>query len=169
VHNVLCDDAKPPQRAWTKYKLQQWLTRKGFAWDAKMSKAELLELALSNVPPKRYVTNTIAQAFDVEILRLPVKHCTLNPIELAWTQLKSHVRNTNVNFRLSDVEDSALDFIAAVDEDLAQSFIEHTYKIENIFKAADAIVENDIEPQLIETDEEEDSEATDDNESDISE
>ncbi|CAF3293354.1 unnamed protein product [Rotaria sp. Silwood2] len=71
-HNVLCDDTKPPQRAWTKYKLQQWLTRKGIAWDVKMSKTELLKLALSNVPPKRYVTNTIPRAFDVEILRLPI-------------------------------------------------------------------------------------------------
>jgi len=50
------------------------------------------------------------------------------------------VRNRYVNFRLSNVEDSALDFIAAVNEDLAQSFIEHAYNFQNIFKAADVEV-----------------------------
>ena len=58
-HNVLCDDAKPSKRAWQKVQLQQWLNDRKIQWDAKSSKAELLELAFANVPPKRYVTNTI--------------------------------------------------------------------------------------------------------------
>jgi len=168
-HNILCDDAKPPKRAWTKSELQKWLTGKNIAWDIKMSKAELVELAFANIPTKRYVTNEIARTFDVEILRLPIKHCTLNPIELAWAQLKYYVRNKNVNFRLSDVEDAALEFIGAVDEDASKSFIEHTYKVETTFKAADAIVENHIEPQLVETDKEDNSDPIDDDDSDISE
>ncbi len=102
-------------------------------------------------------------------LRLPVKHCTVKPIELAWAQLKSYVRSQNVNFRLSDVEEAALEFVGAVDEDASRSFIEHTYKVETTFKAADAIVENHIEPQLIETDEEDNSNPIDEDDSDISE
>ncbi|CAF4321303.1 unnamed protein product [Didymodactylos carnosus] len=88
-HNVLCDDAKPPKRAWRKDQLQQWLDNHRIQWVPRLSKAELLQLAFENVPPKRYVSNAIARAFDVEVLRLPIKYCVLNPIELAWAQLKS--------------------------------------------------------------------------------
>jgi hypothetical protein len=168
-HNVLCDDAKPPKRAWRKDQLQEWLDDRKIQWDAKSSKAELLQLAFANVPPKRYVTNAIARAFDVEIFRLPIKHCVLNPIELAWAQLKSYVRRENVNFRISDVENLALEFMAAVDKDLAQSFIEHTQKVEEIFKTADAFVEDSVEPQLIDTDDENDLELHDPGECDSSE
>ncbi|CAF3334718.1 unnamed protein product [Rotaria sp. Silwood2] len=56
-YHISCDDAKLPQHAWTKYQLQQWLTIKAIAWVATTSKAELLKLALSNVPQKRHMTN----------------------------------------------------------------------------------------------------------------
>ena len=128
-----------------------------------------MELAFANVPPKRYVTNTIARAFDVEVLRLPIKHCVLNPIELAWAQLKSYVRRENVNFRISDVETLALEFMAAIDRDLAESFIEHTQKVEEIFKTADAFVEHSVEPQLIDTDDENDFDSYDPGKCDNSE
>jgi len=168
-HNVLGDDAKPPKRAWRKDQLQQWLDNHRIQWDPKSSKAELSQLAFANVPPKRYVTNAIARALDVEVLRLPIKHCVLNPIQLPWAQLKSYVRKANVNFRLSDVETLVLEFMAAVDKDLAQSFIEHTKKAEEVFKTADAFVEDSIEPQLIDTDDDYDFDLHDPDECDSSE
>ena len=141
--------AVTPKRTWRKGQLQEWLDDRKIQWDAKSSKAELLQLAFANVPPKRYVTNAIARAFDVEIFRLPIKHCVLNPTELAWAQLKSYVRRENVSFRISDVENLAREFMAAVDKDLARNFIEHTQKVEEIFKTADAFVEDSVEPQLM--------------------
>ena len=36
--------------------------------------------------------------------RLPVKHCSINPIELAWAGMKTYIRENNTYFRLSDVE-----------------------------------------------------------------
>ena len=37
---------------------------------------------------KRCVIDEIARACGHEVLRLPPYHCTLNPIELVWAQLK---------------------------------------------------------------------------------
>jgi transposase len=57
--------------------------------------AELLELAFAHLPTRRYKTNEAAEYYNVQIIRLPIKHCVLNPIELAWSQLKSYVRSNN--------------------------------------------------------------------------
>ncbi|CAF0973871.1 unnamed protein product, partial [Didymodactylos carnosus] len=52
-HNVLCDHTKPSKRAWRKDQLQQWLDNHRIQWVPRSSKAELLQLAFENVPPKR--------------------------------------------------------------------------------------------------------------------
>ena len=35
---------------------------------------------------------------------LTVAHCELNPIEMAWTQVKGYVKDHNCKFTLSEVE-----------------------------------------------------------------
>lgn len=97
-HNELCDDVKPPKRSWRKAQVEKWLDEHKIKFDVSMKKAQLLELSFANVPPKKFKTNEAAAEFNVEILRLPVKHCTLNPIELAWAGLKQHVRKYNTSF-----------------------------------------------------------------------
>jgi len=99
----------------------------------------------------------MAARFNVEIIRLPVRHCILNPIELAWAGLKGYIRNNNTRFRLNDVHDLALDYLAAVDEELATSFFDHALQHEEIFKAADKYVEEEIESLLQNLDIDDDS------------
>ena len=38
------------------------------------------------------------------VLRTPVRHCELNPIELIWGTVKRAVANRNTTFRIRDVE-----------------------------------------------------------------
>ena len=38
------------------------------------------------------------------VLRLPIAHCELNPIESAWAQVMEHVRSHNQKFTLKEVE-----------------------------------------------------------------
>ena len=45
---------------------------------------------------KQYAIDSIAEKAGYSVLRLPLCHCILNPIEMAWNQLKYHVRNLNV-------------------------------------------------------------------------
>ena len=33
-----------------------------------------------------------------EVVRLPVAHCELNPIEMAWSQVKGHVKDNNKKY-----------------------------------------------------------------------
>ena len=42
-----------------------------------MKNSQLLELAFHSLPNKKFKTDETAAGFGVEILRLPIKHCTL--------------------------------------------------------------------------------------------
>ena len=97
-HNELSDEAKPPKRSWRRVQIEKWLDQHEVKFHDSMKKSQLLELAFRNLPPKKFKTNEAAAEFNVEILRLPIKHCTLNPIELAWAGLKHHVRKHNTSF-----------------------------------------------------------------------
>jgi hypothetical protein len=39
------------------------------------------------------------------VIRTPVQHCELNPIELIWVQVKGFVAKNNTTFRLKDVKE----------------------------------------------------------------
>ena len=96
-HNELVDEIEPPKRSWHKDQLQKWLEEHGIIYDTKLKKAELLEIAPANVSPKRYKTNAVANVSNVELVRLLIKNCVLNRIELAWVQLKTYVRSHNTH------------------------------------------------------------------------
>ena len=121
-------------------------------FDPKLTKAELLEIALHHVPPKQYKTNVAAIEYDVQIVRLPIKHCVLNPIELAWAQLKAYVGTNNTLFRLIDIFSLAQGHMATVDEDTSVRCIEHARKAEETFRKADNFMEEEMEPNLVDDD-----------------
>src|ERR1043166_2344722 len=51
-----------------------------------------------------YEVDEIAAQHGHEVLRLPPYHCDLNPIELVWAQVKSHVARNNTNFTVASLE-----------------------------------------------------------------
>ncbi|CAF3239909.1 unnamed protein product [Rotaria sp. Silwood2] len=104
-------------------------------------------------PGKRLVDEA-AQRFNVEILRLPVRHSVLNPIELAWAGLKNYIRDNNTNFRLVDVHNLTMEYLAAVDGPLSTSYFQHIKTYEDSFKAADKYVQEVVDPTLDENDDE---------------
>ena len=91
----------------------------------------------------------VALEYDVEILRLPVRHCSLNPIETIWALLKDYIRKNNTTFSMTTIYNLASEFIAGLDDKTAQAAILHTEKVEKTYKEADDFVENTIEPQLM--------------------
>ena len=52
-----------------------------------MTKAELIQLAFNHLPPKEFIVDKIANKYDIEIVRIPVKHCV--PIAVPSTGLKA--------------------------------------------------------------------------------
>ena len=116
-HNKLTGDTTPPKRSWRKSILQRSLINRKISFNLACTKAELLELAFNNLPAKKYLTDVAAAEYQVEIVRLPIKHSILNPIVLCWSQLKGYVRRNNAAFRLDDIIKSSQEvtdqFVAA--------------------------------------------------------
>ncbi|CAF1111372.1 unnamed protein product [Rotaria sordida] len=83
-HNRLTNDPMPSKRSWRKEYIIQWLNAHSINVPVKAVIAELLEIAMKNLPEKRYEIDEVAKNYNVDILRLPIKHCMLNPVELAW-------------------------------------------------------------------------------------
>ncbi len=52
-----------------------------------------------------YLVDQLAKSAVLEVVRLPVAHCEeLNPIEMAWSQMRSYIKTHNTLFNLSDIE-----------------------------------------------------------------
>ena len=75
----------------------------------------------------------------------------LNPIELAWSGLKSFVRKNNTNFRLSDVSHLAMQWLSSLTASDTTAFIDHVLKIEETFKKSDRFIEQ-IEEDIMDED-----------------
>ncbi|CAF2922442.1 unnamed protein product [Rotaria sp. Silwood2] len=144
----------PPKRSWRKEHIIQWLNTHNIDVPVKAVKAELLDIAMKNLPEKRYETDEAAKKYNVDILRissLPIKHCLLNPVELAWAGLKQYVRDNNVNFRLSDVRHLAQEWMLNLKTATVTAYLNHVYNIEEMFKKSDAFTEQ-LEEDLLDND-----------------
>ncbi|CAF1374247.1 unnamed protein product [Rotaria sordida] len=99
----------PPKRSWWKEYIIQWLNAHNINVPVKAVKAELLEIAMKNLPEKRYEIDEAAKTYNVDILRLPIKHCMLNPVELAWAGLKQERDDTMKKLKkcMSEITDLA--------------------------------------------------------------
>lgn len=85
-----------------------------------------------------------------KVLRLPVAHCELNPIELAWAQVKEHVRIHNQKFTLKEVEKLVHEGISLVTPIRWKKIIEHTRnKVEDHYWDKDGLYELMIEDFII--------------------
>jgi transposase len=96
---------KAPTASTKKADIIQWLENKGEVVDRTMIIRELLDIVKKIKPQhEKFVIDEIANAQNKTILRLPPYHCELNPIELAWSSIKNHVRLNNTTFKLPDVK-----------------------------------------------------------------
>ena len=85
--------------------LQNYLTQHIIPFYATDTKKVLYEKIEQKKTPVGYKTDKIADLHGHEVLRNPVRHCELNPIELIWAQVKGFVAKNNTTFRLKDVKE----------------------------------------------------------------
>ncbi|KAJ4451493.1 hypothetical protein ANN_02956 [Periplaneta americana] len=72
----------------------------------------------------------LATSYGHEVLHLPPYHCVLNPIELVWARLKSHVRKNNTTPTLSaSVCEHLREGVENINSNLWSSCVDHTIKV----------------------------------------
>ena len=85
------------------------------------------------------------------MLRLPIAHCELNTIELAWASVKGYVAKHNKDFKLKDIERLGFEHTTT---DMWGNFCRHVIDVENRYIEQDGIVEDTVEEMRIEIGEE---------------
>ncbi|VVC35222.1 Hypothetical protein CINCED_3A006178, partial [Cinara cedri] len=109
---------KCPTTNWRKADISEWLRSKGEVVDPTLIIPELLEM-VKRIKPlyNKYVVDEMVLQHNKTILRLPPYHCELNPIELAWSVVKRHVKSNNKTFKLADVKNLLIDGVEKFDAD----------------------------------------------------
>ena len=83
-------------------------------------------------------------------MRLPVAHCTLNPIELAQAQVKDHIKCNTKAFNLTEVEQLAWEGIATVTAARWKKLIVHVQeKVEDHYWSCDGLYEQYVDRFII--------------------
>ena len=96
--------------------------------------------------PVVYKTDKIANLHGHEVLRTPVRHCELNPIELIRAQVKGFVTKNNTTFRLKDVKELMYAAFGKITKDVWTKAEEHVVKIEKQYCKENCIDRDVIEP-----------------------
>jgi hypothetical protein len=93
--------------------------------------------------PVVYITDKIA---NIQVLRAPVRHYELNPIELIWAQVKGFVAKNNAIFRLKGAKELTYAAFGKIKKDVWTKAEERVVKIEKEY-----CKENCIDRSVIET------------------
>jgi transposase len=93
-HNVKTEHTVCPNFSQKKAVLQNYLTQNNIPFSATDTKKVLYEKIKQKKNPVVYKTDKIANLHGHKVIRTPVRHCELNPIELIWVQVKGFVAKT---------------------------------------------------------------------------
>ena len=79
----------------------EWLTAHNVEHDPK---SNLFDIIRQMQPDKKCKTDVAAGEVEMDVLRLPVGHCELNPIELVWANVKHYAAANNRDFTMVEIE-----------------------------------------------------------------
>jgi transposase len=87
----------------------------------------------------------ITARYGQEVVRLPISHCELNPIEMAWSTVKEHNRKNNSTFRLTDVQAMVPAAFDEVTSTLWARLCDHVRKVEDDYWEKDCLLEDEMD------------------------
>lgn len=147
-HSVKID--KAPSSGTRKADIIKWLADKGVVIDEPTVIPELLQMVKQIKPQnERYVIDELAKNHNHTILRLPPYYCELNPIELAWSSIKNHVRMNNTTYKIQVMTKLLIECVNRVDSEMWKHFIRHTKKEEKKFYDIDFIIDEVLIAEMI--------------------
>ena len=150
--------------------MQEWLISKGVEYPECALKRELYQLIRASNPKPKYVVDEMAKAAGHEVVRLPPYHCELNPIELAWSQVKRYIKENNRLFTLTAVKELTYGGFEKVRAEEWEKLIKHVESnFEDKYWHEDGLQEESVDDFIIHvggSDDESSSESEDSSESD---
>lgn len=92
------------QKSSRKSEMQAWLRNHNILFADSDLKADLIGQTLASQISTVYLTDVETEAQGYEVVCLSVALCALNPIELAWANVKEYIRKHNKQFTVSEIE-----------------------------------------------------------------
>ena len=140
-----------PTMSSRKQQMHDWLTAKGIEYPEAALKRELFQLIRVSNPKPKFVADEMAKVVGHEVVRLPPYHCELNPIELAWSQVKHYIKNNSKLFTLTAVKELTYGGIDQVEVMMEwKKLIEHVQsKFEDKYCLEDGLYEESVDEFII--------------------
>ncbi len=158
-HNKQVDKAPTTQDR--KADIQKWLDDHNIQYSSTDIKNTLLQLVKQYRPTPRYLTDDAIHTAGHTVIRLPVAHCELNPIELAWASVKGYVAKHNKSFTMTETKQLTIDGFKHTTTDMWRSFCRHVVDVENNYTAKDGLMEDMIDELTIDTTDDSDDDEED--------
>ena len=146
-HNKQKD--KPPTSTDKKDDIKTWLDQHPISYSDTDIKKTLLEKVKQHRPTPIYLTDKAAHEHGHTVLRLPVAHCELNPIELAWASVKAYIARHNTRYTLQEVQRLTPEGLKHTTADMWRNFYRHVVKVEEDYMVKDGIVEETLEEMTL--------------------
>ena len=152
-HSRQTEESKMPTTAWKKEAIRTWLREHCIAYQDKDTVPILLNLSKAIFVPKEYALESITKKYcsetnkDVKVLRLPVGHSEINPVELIWAQAKNEVARKNVKFNITSVRELTITALNNVTPANWTAAVKHVIKVEDAFRKVDFGDEKNV-PQI---------------------
>ena len=143
-HNKQKD--KPPTSNDRKDDIRKWYNIQYSQTDIKKT---LLQLVKQHTPAPLYLTDEAIHNMGHTVLRLPVAHCELNPIELAWASVKGYVAKYNRDYTFAEVERLTPEGFKHTTTEMWRHFCRHVVDVENEYFEKNGIVEDVVEEMII--------------------
>ncbi|XP_011410263.1 PREDICTED: uncharacterized protein LOC105316780 [Amphimedon queenslandica] len=103
-----------PTSSWRKGDMISWLVNKSIPFPAGSTKKALYIIIKQHKSKYlQYAIDEMAKSAGYEVVRLPVGHCELNPIEMARSQVKGYAKTHNTQFTLEALEPLVKDGITS--------------------------------------------------------
>ena len=143
-HNGVVE--KVPTKSSTKKDIMAYLDKHSITYDKQRLKSELFMLLQATNPQTKYLTDVLSNDAGHDVLRLPVGHCELNPIELVWVQVKGYAADHNKDFTMRAIEQLAREGVENVTATKWKKCVDHV----NHYRTSDGMVEQAVESLVIE-------------------
>ena len=147
-HNIRVPETAPPKSNCRKQVLIDWLTERSINIPPNIKCSDLKALINQNKPKQVYITDSLAGEQGHFVLRLPVRHCELNPIELVWANCKNYVARMNTTSKVSDIKQLIGESFERIMPDVWTKCEDHVI-IEDKFWKDDLIEESTIQTVVI--------------------
>ena len=148
-HNTRLPETAPPKSNCRKQVMIDWLTERSINIPQNSKFSDLKVLIKQNKPKPVYITDSLAGEQGHFVLRLPVRHCELNPIELVWANCKNFDARKNITSKVFEVKQLIADSYQRITPDVWTKCEEHVTKIEDNYWKDDRIEESTIQPVII--------------------